>query len=289
MMSSSPNQGETFHAVDNPRVASSERDPVVRTLKEPPDIWDMVHETHTEFRPGSAFIGRLTSSLLWLAAILLIIAAGAVFWFVMSRGSSMSKTAVTTVPAESRDIKSLKSAPADTTVSSPAQEQISTPTGTRNSNPATATAASSQPAPESSTASSSKAEPANTLARPVKSTDLKNNQAAQATSSRTPSGEKPRQQNLPSAGMFSDANLSGKDKQDAAKASSSKTARGEVVGLTGNKDGTQTSAASGPKSDNQKPGSPAATKKDSDKAPGPQLITPAKANSTPKAKVIPWP
>lgn len=288
MMSSSPNQGETFDAVDNPRVASSERDPVVRTLNEPPDIWDMVHETHTEFRPGSAFIGRLTSSPLWLAAILLIIAGGAVFWFVRSRGSSISKTAVTTVPAESRDIKSPKSAPANTTVSSPAQEQISTPTiTTGNSNPATA--AGSQPAAESSTASSSKAEPANTLARPVKSTDLKNNQAAQATSSRTPSGEKPRQQNLPSAGMFSDANLSGKDKQDAAKASSSKTARGEVVGLTGNKDGTQTSAASGPKSDNQKPGSPAATKKDSDKSAGPQLITPAKANSTPKAKVIPWP
>jgi hypothetical protein len=104
-MSSSVDQGETFDAIDNPNVASSGSEPVVRTLKEPPDIWDMVHETHTEFKPGSAFIGRLTSSPLWLAAILLIIAGGAVFWFVRSRGSSISKTTATTVPAESRDLR----------------------------------------------------------------------------------------------------------------------------------------------------------------------------------------
>ena len=36
--------------------------PVVRTLKEPPDIWDLVHETPAHFNPGTAFMTRLTSS-----------------------------------------------------------------------------------------------------------------------------------------------------------------------------------------------------------------------------------
>jgi hypothetical protein len=89
--------------------------------------------------------------------------------------------------------------------------------------------------------------------------------------------------------MFTDASSAARDKQAGTKASTSNTARGEVVGLTGNKDGAQTSPTTDPKSDNPKPGSPAATKKDGDKTASPQLIVPARANPTPKAKVIPWP
>ena len=41
---------------------SSAKPSVVRTLKDPPEIWDLVHETPAHFNPGGAFVGRLTSS-----------------------------------------------------------------------------------------------------------------------------------------------------------------------------------------------------------------------------------
>lgn len=34
---------------------------VVRRLKDPPEIWDLVHETPPQFNPGGAFVARLTS------------------------------------------------------------------------------------------------------------------------------------------------------------------------------------------------------------------------------------
>lgn len=49
---------------------------VVRTLKDPPEIWDLVHETPPHFNPGEAFLTRLTSSSLnLLLAVLFVFAA----------------------------------------------------------------------------------------------------------------------------------------------------------------------------------------------------------------------
>ena len=52
--------------------------PVVKTLKEPPEIWDLVHEVPRNFNPRSAFFARITSmrktfALGACAAVLLII------------------------------------------------------------------------------------------------------------------------------------------------------------------------------------------------------------------------
>lgn len=48
----------------------------IRTLKDPPEIWDLVHEVPRSFDPGSAFVARLksmrTSFALGLAAIVLV-------------------------------------------------------------------------------------------------------------------------------------------------------------------------------------------------------------------------
>ena len=49
---------------------------VVRTLKDPPEIWDLVREAPSDFNPGGAFVARLTSSktkvlLMMLAVVLL--------------------------------------------------------------------------------------------------------------------------------------------------------------------------------------------------------------------------
>ena len=54
----------------------------VKTLKDPPEIWDLVHEVPRTFNPRSAFISRLTSSrktlALSLCAVMLLIAGGVV-------------------------------------------------------------------------------------------------------------------------------------------------------------------------------------------------------------------
>ena len=158
----------------------------------------MVHETHTEFKPGSAFVGRLTSNPLWLAVVLLIIAGGAVFWFMMSRGSAGSKTAAPTAQAESRDVNTggPRSAPANPAAPSAAQAQVNAPTSvTSNGNTvATTSCGFAARSLKAAPASSSNAQSANTPARPDTGQStvaaLKTNGAATATSSRTPAGTK---------------------------------------------------------------------------------------------------
>lgn len=66
---------------------------VVKTLKDPPEIWDLVHEAPRDFNPGSAFFSRLssmkTSLTVWVAAVLLVSATGIV-GLVLLRGSQAS-------------------------------------------------------------------------------------------------------------------------------------------------------------------------------------------------------
>lgn len=81
---------------------------VVRTLKEPPEIWDLVHEAPRNFDPRSAFMARIGSMkgglLIPIAALLVVfgIAVGAVMFFT-NRTPSLSTapavTTTTTVPA----------------------------------------------------------------------------------------------------------------------------------------------------------------------------------------------
>ena len=59
-----------------PVVAPESPAPSIRTLKEPPEIWDLVHEVPREFNPRSAFVTRLksmrTSFAVWAAAVVVI-------------------------------------------------------------------------------------------------------------------------------------------------------------------------------------------------------------------------
>ena len=55
--------------------------PVIKTLKEPPEIWDLVHEVPRGFNARSAFMARLRSTNRWVAVsvltgVLLIVAGG---------------------------------------------------------------------------------------------------------------------------------------------------------------------------------------------------------------------
>lgn len=56
----------------------------VRTLHDPPEIWDLVHEAPQNFTPGSAFVARVgslrKSFVFGVVVLLLVIGTGAWFW-----------------------------------------------------------------------------------------------------------------------------------------------------------------------------------------------------------------
>src|SRR5262249_40344138 len=66
---------ESYEAIDDLDVPATSRDPKVRTLKEPPNIWDLVHENRKEFNPASAFAGRLAWRRYFVVAAILLFAA----------------------------------------------------------------------------------------------------------------------------------------------------------------------------------------------------------------------
>src|SRR5580765_6953390 len=78
----------------------SGKDSKVRTLSEPPDIWELVHETRTEFKPGSAFFGHLKAHSLLLFVILLLAGTGGVFGVMKFRVWSESSSTAPPAPAE---------------------------------------------------------------------------------------------------------------------------------------------------------------------------------------------
>lgn len=95
----------------------------VKTLKDPPEIWDLVHEEPRSFNPRSAFISRITSmnrTFALSACVVVLMIVGGGVGFLMLRNSRVSS-----VPAE------IPPAPiaAETTVSRPppAQAVVETP------------------------------------------------------------------------------------------------------------------------------------------------------------------
>lgn len=73
--------------------------PVIKTLKDPPEIWDLVHEVPRGFNPGAAFFHRLQSIQMSLAfriaAVVLVSAAFAVGVLVLKGSQARSMPAET--------------------------------------------------------------------------------------------------------------------------------------------------------------------------------------------------
>ncbi len=69
---------------------------VLRTLKDPPEIWDLVHENRVEFKPAGAFITRITSVgtnfLLLVLTVILVAGAGTYAFLKFRDGSSSGAT-----------------------------------------------------------------------------------------------------------------------------------------------------------------------------------------------------
>jgi hypothetical protein len=252
-----------------PAAAKTSGDPKVRTLKEPPEIWELVHETRAEFKPGSALVGHLkTIHPLGLAVILLILGGVAVYSFMTLRGSSANPTAAPPAQAES-GIKKTDLSPQSTLPNSTESTSAQSTTSTIDE-PKTNVAA---PSASSETAD-------------IKIDEPKTSGALPATSSS--SKVKPRPQN-PTTPTTAKGETVAARRKDSAQAASPVKVNTPMLARPENKAAVQTPTTGTPKSEKEKVANLTATKKETDKTQSPQLIAPAKASSTPKAKVIAWP
>lgn len=111
-------------------VAASELEPsfAVRTLSEPPEIWDLVHEAPRNFSAGSAFIARVGSikaGVVFGVAAFLVVAGGiAGVWYWKDRPAAQPVTAAPPVVTNAVPTQSIPSSP---TVTAPAEDPIDAP------------------------------------------------------------------------------------------------------------------------------------------------------------------
>jgi hypothetical protein len=259
---SAPDNSQISPDTVNEDVAPGTKYPKVRTLGEPPEIWDVVHETRAEFKPGSAFVGRLkaTHPVGW-AMILLIVGGGGVFCFMTLRNWSESRPAARPVQVEATKPETLLSSrpnPSNTTASSLPDQSPNIP-------------------------------PASTDTAESKTDESKIAGAAPAASLGSKVAVKLRPQNAASPTIAIGETVAAIRNKKRDQSSSLTAAGKATVARPVNKEASQASTAPGPKSDKDNGANPTAAKKQPDKGLSPQLIAPAKAGSTPKAKVIAWP
>jgi hypothetical protein len=122
---------------------------VVRTLKEPPEIWDLVHEAPRNFNARSAFMARMRSpkAALAIAFVLLVLIGGGVgaAFFLKQRGAAANASsltapaAATTATGPATAATTATGPAAAATVPAPAVNQASETTNVAPQTPAVTT------------------------------------------------------------------------------------------------------------------------------------------------------
>ena len=133
----------------NPVTRAVAKSAVVRTLKDPPEIWDLVHEVPRGFDARSAFVTRLKSSKTGLAfrlgALVVLLAAGVV-GVMLLRGvqarNEGSAAAVTKQPAATSTERSVTTKPESSSQPTTAPASVTEPSSV---SPIESTATAEQP------------------------------------------------------------------------------------------------------------------------------------------------
>ncbi|HEU4767590.1 MAG TPA: ankyrin repeat domain-containing protein [Pyrinomonadaceae bacterium] len=109
---------------------------VVRTLSEPPEIWDLVHEAPRNFNAGSAFVNRLSSmkmaTLVTATALLVVLGVGTfslALWkgaFRFNNSAAKAPEPVTSVPVTPVAASTAASSAAATSAAAPADTAAGT-------------------------------------------------------------------------------------------------------------------------------------------------------------------
>ena len=236
----------------------------VRTLHDPPDIWNLVPETRVEFDPRSAFFGRLPSLKHFVLFVIMLIVGGVAAFGFMELWDLTGNDRAGSTPPAAASVASTTPAASGSPIAADASAEA--PLRTDDGN--TPIASSSPVTEPRTTALSEDAQATSTSEIAHSKVDANITIAAPAAPSVSPRQvvSKRRPENRPPSPVSGHA----------------------VVVRTDEEDKKQTSATPGTKSEKEKADSPTAAPKEENKAPNPQL-TPAKASSTPKPKVIQWP
>ena len=248
---------ESYEAIDDLDIPATGRDPRVRTLKEPPNIWDLVHENRKEFNPATAFVGRLASRRYLVFAAILLIAAGvgAVAFMMLgdSSGNKPATPAAQSNPSTTKPNLRPRATPSNKIASS-VQQRLSKP-------PQAEATVSTRVSLKTFVASAG-------LAGIRVVTEPPRDEAASSTRANT----------------VTLAHSSNRNRtQPLRSTTASSRTRSDY------KDRRQTSTTARLRSDNDKNINSTVPRKEADKPVGVQASSPVKTNSTPKAKVIPWP
>jgi hypothetical protein len=272
---------------------------VARTLKNPPEIWDLVHETPVQFNPGGAFVARLTSSktklvLLTLAVISISgLSAYAIMTLRDGRNRSGSSSQVQEERGASQTVPASQ-AIVPTTAPEIAQDApVSTQSNTQANNSGAGDGVANTPP-----------QPADPQATDIQATGPQPDNAASADNSFTnsiqPTGvsvsnvSKRTPSVRPAATEWGNKNVTvaaGRQRADESRPARGESGTAAGPDTSGKRQTSEVLQAADLKRSNEKNSIDAASaKKRSDTTAGPQVIAPPPATSTaPKAKVIQWP
>jgi ankyrin repeat protein len=255
----------------------------VRTLKDPPEIWDLVQETPEHFNPRSAFVTRLTSSktslVLLMLAVILISGLGT-FAFMKLRDRKNAAAAAQVQEQRGADESlpaSQESAPVNAPASAPVDAQLNSELNTTPSSGSGVDSTPSQPT----------AQPANgetTDSKPPASQPPDSQPIAQPDNPAS-SSEAFAVTGQPSGVSVSNISKRTSSRAGRGKNADTRLARGESENLASTK--VQPPQTADLKQADEKRSSDSSAKKGSN--PTPQSIAPPTTNSTPKPKVIQWP
>jgi len=239
--------------------------PVVRTLKDPPEIWDLVHEERVAFDPGWAFVTRVTSSKtnLMLLTLAVILISGVCTFAVLRLRDDRGRSDAAVKAHEANGTNQIHPAAQASALASAAagvSQAPNRPTSPLPDDPASAGKAvpnSIQPRVIVNNISARTAPNAGTAA------PLSRNKIVKAASDQQNSASKP----LPAP-------------SDSEAGASGTRVRSETPRITVPKPDTI---------DWKSSGEPASAKRQSNTTLSTQLIAPAATSSGSKAKVIQWP
>lgn len=246
---------DSVNATKNPEEVSTAKHPEVRTLHAPPEIWDLVHETRTEFKAGPTFVEHFFRlHPLILTGILIVIGCGVGFFIALGTRTSTSPQTDHNPPAlplsaDHTDAKSALNPKSPLSAQTPAaanQDIARTP------NPA----------------------------NPVKDTlDAFRNIDAGVAGASLGTQDVTRRDD---EGNASQGSVESEASGNGARLSSHRSSKRKPV-LSNDK-----RAALARQSEDENEATPTVPKQ-AEKAPNPEPISPAKPDPTPKPKVIPWP
>lgn len=259
--------GGMFHEPSDSDVAPRISNQEVRTLHNPPEIWNLVPETRVEFNPRSAFFGHIPSlKHIVLFVIMLIVGGVTAFGFMKLWDLEGNDHAGSIAPAPA----SVPVASTTRASSSPPVAAIAPVEAPLRTDDTDTTLASSSPVTEPKTTALPSNVPATSTSEIAGSkVDAKITVAAPAAPS------------VPARQVVG--------KRHRENRAGSPVIGHAAVARTDAEDKNQTSVTPGPKSVKEEAESATAAPKEENKAPNPQSTAPAKASATPKPKVIQWP